>query len=127
MINNREHSFQSRVQPWMEECFCAFISNNLYERNHRFIEEALELVQSCDMSSEDVHSLVDCVYSRPIGEKTQEVGGVMVTLAALCSAQKIDMHECGETELARIWTKIEQIRFKQAANQNTRHYQNKES
>jgi hypothetical protein len=39
----------------------------------------------------------------------------MVTLAALCLAQGIDMHECGETELARVWTKVENIRAKQAA------------
>ena len=39
----------------------------------------------------------------------------MVTLAALCLANGIDMHEAGETELARIWTKVEQIRTKQAA------------
>lgn len=39
----------------------------------------------------------------------------MVTLAALCLAQDLDMHAAGETELARIWTKVEQIRAKQAA------------
>lgn len=39
----------------------------------------------------------------------------MVTLAALCLAQGLDMHAAGETELARIWTKLEQIRSKQAA------------
>lgn len=39
----------------------------------------------------------------------------MVTLAALCLASGPDMHEAGETELARVWTKIEAIRAKQAA------------
>ncbi|WP_457817370.1 hypothetical protein, partial [Staphylococcus aureus] len=28
---------------------------------------------------------------------------------------KMDMHAAGETELARIWTKVDQIRAKQAA------------
>ncbi|MNN11716.1 hypothetical protein D3C81_1246860 [compost metagenome] len=58
---------------------------------------------------------MDYVYGRPVGDKHQEVGGVMVTLAALCLAQGLDMHTAGETELARIWTKVEQIRAKQAA------------
>ena len=39
----------------------------------------------------------------------------MVTLAALCLAQGLDLHDEAETELARIWTKVEQIRAKQAA------------
>jgi hypothetical protein len=38
----------------------------------------------------------------------------MVTLAALCLANGFDMH-AEETELARVWTKVEQIRAKQAA------------
>lgn len=39
----------------------------------------------------------------------------MVTLAAFCQAHGINMHEAGEVELARVWTKIETIRAKQAA------------
>lgn len=40
---------------------------------------------------------------------------MMVTLAALCHAHGLDMHAAGEVELTRIWTKVEQIRAKQAA------------
>lgn len=108
-------SFQGRVKPWMLSCFGGAIANDRQERNHRFLEEALELVQSCGCSQTEAHQLVDYVFGRPIGEKSQEVGGVMVTLAALCLAQQVDMHDAGETELARIWTKVEQIRAKQAA------------
>lgn len=96
------------------ECFGSMIAGDKEERNHRFLEEALELVQSCDCTRQEAHQLVDYVYGRPVGEKTQEVGGVMVTLAALCLAQELNMHEAGETELNRIWTKVEQIRAKQA-------------
>jgi hypothetical protein len=108
-------SFQSRVQPWMMACFGAEISADRIERNHRFLEEALELVQSTGCTQSEAHQLVDYVYGRPQGEINQEVGGVMVTLAALCLANGIDMHEAAETELARIWTKVEKIRAKQAA------------
>jgi hypothetical protein len=107
--------FQDRVQPWMMECFGVEISADSIERNHRFLEESLELVQACGCTQSEAHQLVDYVFGRPIGEKEQEVGGVMVTLAALCLAQSVDMHKCGETELARVWTKVEQIRAKQAA------------
>ncbi|MFS2113337.1 hypothetical protein [Herbaspirillum frisingense] len=107
--------FQQRVRPWMMACFGEAISNDLQERNHRFFEESTELVQSTGMTQSEAHQLVDYVYGRPVGEPVQEVGGVMVTLAALCLAAKMDMHAAGETELARIWTKVDQIRAKQAA------------
>lgn len=107
--------FQARVHSWMMECFCEAISADKQERNHRFLEEALELVQACGATQSEAYQLVDYVYGRPVGEPSQEVGGVAVTLAALCSAHRMDMHQAGETELARIWTKVEQIRAKQAA------------
>lgn len=108
-------TFQQRVRPWMMACFGEAISNDLQERNHRFLEEALELVQSTGCTQSEAHQLVDYVFGRPVGEPAQEVGGVMVTLAALCLAAKMDMHAAGETELARIWTKVDQIRAKRAA------------
>lgn len=108
-------AFQQRVQPWMMACFGAEIAADRIERNHRFLEEALELVQSCGCTANEAHQLVDYVYGRPVGEPAQEAGGVMVTLAALCLANGLDMHACGEAELARIWTKVDAIRAKQAA------------
>lgn len=109
--------FMKRVQSWMLECFGAEISADVLERNHRFFEEAGELVQACGMTREEAHALVDYTWSRPAGEPTQEVGGVMVTLAAHCLANGIDMHAAGETELARINVPetIAKIRAKQAA------------
>jgi len=108
-------AFQERVQPWLMACFGEMIAGDREERNHRFLEEALELVQALGCSASEAHQLVDYVYGRDVGEPAQEVGGVMVTLAALCLANKLDMHVNGETELARIWTKVEAIRVKQAA------------
>lgn len=110
-----EPTFQQRIQPWMLACFGAEIAADKAERNHRFLEEALELVQATGCSAGEAHQLVDYVYGRPVGEPVQEIGGVMVTLAALCLAHGMDMHGAAETELARIWTKVEQIRAKQAA------------
>lgn len=107
--------FQDRVRPWMLACFGEEISRDTAERNHRFLEEALELVQALGCERSEAHQLVEYVYGRDIGEPHQEVGGVMVTLAALCLANDLDMHVGGDGELARIWTKVEQIRAKQAA------------
>jgi NTP pyrophosphatase (non-canonical NTP hydrolase) len=114
-IASASEAFQSRVQPWMLACFGAEIAADKMERNHRFFEESTETVQANGMTRSEAHQLVDYVYDRPVGELHQEIGGVMVTLAALCLASGIDMHEAGEVELARVWTKIEKIRAKQAA------------
>ncbi len=108
-------AFQARVQPWLMACFGPEISGDREERNHRFLEEALELVQSCGCTASEAHQLVDYTFARDVGEPRQETGGVMVTLAALCLANGLDMHDAAEVELARIWTKVDKIRAKQAA------------
>ena len=78
------------------------------------MEESLELVQSLGCTQEECHRLVDYVFGRPIGEPHQELGGVMVTLAALCNAYPdMQMDEAGYKELNRCWNNIEKIREKQ--------------
>jgi hypothetical protein len=108
-------AFQARVAPWMDACFGPEISADRVERNDRFLEEALELVQASGCDKDRAHALVEYVFGRPQGDINQEVGGVMVTLAAHCLAHGVNMHAAAETELARIWTKVEAIREKQAA------------
>lgn len=113
--NTPNDFFQDRCDPWLLACFGAEIAADVTERNHRFFEEAGELVQSFGVTVQEAHQLVNYVWGRPKGEPEQEVGGVMVTLAALCSASGMQMHACGEVELARVWTKVEKIRAKQKA------------
>lgn len=110
-------SFQARVHLWLLACFGETIARDREERNHRFLEETLELVQSLGCSASEAHQLVDYVFGRPVGEPAQEVGGAMVTLAALCLANGLDMHADGETELARVNNPeiLLKIRAKQAA------------
>jgi hypothetical protein len=115
VMSIQKQSYQNRVRDWLYACFGKEIATDKVERNHRFLEEALELVQACGTTQEEAHKLVDYVFNRPVGEKFQEVGGVMVTLSALCNAQKLEMNEAGEAELARAWTVIEKIRAKQKA------------
>lgn len=108
------HEFQQRVKDWMLHCFDAKIAGDKRERNHRFLEESLELVQSCGCTASEAHQLVDYVFGRPTGDKRQELGGVAITLAALCNAQHLDFGTWAEEELHRIWSKVAEIRAKQA-------------
>ena len=107
-------SLQTRVGEWVTEAFGEVVAADKVERNHRFLEESLELVQALGCGRSEAHQLVDYVYGRKDGEANQEVGGVLLTLAALCNASDIDMTRAADKELERVWQKIEQIRTKQA-------------
>jgi hypothetical protein len=106
-------SYQARVEAWLDACFPPAVRTDRVERTHRFLEEAMELAQANGCSREDAIALVDYVFGRPIGQPDLEVGGVLVTLASLCSASGINMDDAGERELARNWDRIEAIRAKQ--------------
>lgn len=110
-----QSAFQIGVYDWLMACFGAEIACNKTERADRYLEETLELLQSVDYPVERIIALIGYVYGRPKGEPKQETGGVMVTLAAFCSFHDIDMDDAAQAELARVWTKIEAIRAKQAA------------
>lgn len=110
-----KEDFQNKVFDWCVECFGQEITHDVTERNHRFLEEALELVQATGATKSESHQLVDYVFNRDIGEVNQELGGVMVTLAALSNAIGLRMEKAADTEVQRLWGKIEKIRAKQAA------------
>ena len=114
-ITSSAATFQLRVNAWVETCFSAESSKSPAVRNHRFLEEALELVQACGCTEHEAYQLVEYVFNRPMGEKAQEVGGTMLTLAALCTAHELDININAETELSRVWRCIKQIRAKDAA------------
>ncbi|MEF2549081.1 hypothetical protein VQ045_18150 [Aurantimonas sp. E1-2-R+4] len=111
-------SYQSRVEKWLEACFPQSVRSDPGERTHRFLEEALELAQANACTRADALALVEYVFGRPSGQPAEEVGGVMVTLASLCSASDINMDEAGDWELDRNWDRIEQIRAKQQSKQH---------
>lgn len=110
-----DEDYQQGVNRWMHACFKTHDCTDVQMRCWRFIEEAHELVQALGCTREEAHQLVDYTWDRPIGEPRQEVGGVMVTLAALCVATGIRMTEAAQDELRRVWTKIDQIRAKHDA------------
>jgi len=108
--------FQQRVGKWVISCFGINVAHNVKERNYRFLEESLELVQSLNLTKDEAINLVNYVYGRPKGVPYQEVGGVMVTVAALCEAIKLDLIFAAETEYNRIqsFNVTEKIKIKQA-------------
>lgn len=112
--------FQDEVSEWMDKTFSQEVKLNHTERNNRFIEEALELVQACGYNKEQVLNIVNYVFDRPRGEIKQEVGGIMVTLAALCNIRDISIEDAAFDELNRISHPevIKKIREKQLSKIN---------
>lgn len=108
-------AFQDRVYDWAVECFGQADATDPVMRPHRFLEEALELVQACGCTEEAARQLVAYVYGRSVGEKAQEVGGTMVSLAVLCQTIGVGMALAGEQELARILQNVEKIRTRHQA------------
>ncbi len=94
--------FQRRAWNWVIECFGRDLANDRAERNRRFLEEAVELAQSLGCDKTTILQIVEYVYTRDTGIPEQEVGGVMVTFAALCEANNIEMAVAGRNELSRI-------------------------
>ena len=108
----KHNDFQERVDTWLNSAFEEEKVYSITARNHRFLEEALELVQACGCSKSEAQQIVDYVYSREVGEIPQEIGGVMSTLAALGTAHYISIEHAAETELARCEKNIDKIRAK---------------
>jgi len=112
-----ETTYESRVDTWIRACLGSGEATNGPERAHRFLEEAIELVQACGCTASAAHELVDYVFGRPVGDPAREVGGVMLTLAALCNVRGIPMLPAGELELDRVWMIMNKIRAKHASRQ----------
>lgn|SRR5690625_1541813 len=111
---DRTKGFQQRTAAWVTETFGADHQADMRERCDRVIEEVLELMQSLGYPADAVERALRYVYGRDAGEPQQEVGGVMVTMAALCDAAGIDMHASGEIELTRVETVPHLVRAKQS-------------
>lgn len=58
---NTSLQFQDRVAEWMRATFNTETITNKTERNHRFLEESLELVQSLGCTQGEAHALVEYV------------------------------------------------------------------
>lgn len=115
-----DKEYLHQVGKWCRAVFGDEIASNVKIRNFRFLEEALELVQSLGCSREDATRLVDYVFNRPVGEPTQEMGGTFVTLYALAAAAGLEPAMAGWDEFNRCCQPdvIAKIRAKQKLKPN---------
>jgi len=109
-------NLQRRVASWVRRCFGIGILMDRCERGLRVLEEAAELAQALGCPKDQIIRTIDHVYSRPVGDPAQEVGGVATTLFAACSALEQDFEILAEREVSRIESKdLEHFRERNAA------------
>lgn len=90
---------------WAIRCFGREHVYNDRIRSLRVAEEAVELAQACHVPKEKMLELVEIVYSRPVGDIQQEIGGVLMTTCVLGARYGWDMEEIFEAELLRVLSK----------------------
>jgi NTP pyrophosphatase (non-canonical NTP hydrolase) len=91
-----------RVAQWVQRVLGVDCLMNPQERALRLVEEAVELAQVEGLTTAEVGRVVDRVFSRPMGEREQEVGGIGVTLLAYCYATDIDFELLTQREVERV-------------------------
>jgi hypothetical protein len=96
---------QSVVHRWCVNAFGDDHARSVEQRGIRLAEEAIETAQASGCQAEMLHRLVDYVYSRPVGDLQQEIGGVGVTLLALGAAAAIDVDHAERKEITRVLSK----------------------
>ena len=101
-------SRQAAQLQWAHETFGGiegFDPCTIQERARRFLEEALELVQSLGVSREESSHVLAYVYDREPGEPFQEFGGTALTLGCLGEAARISVCEAEIAEFDRVQKK----------------------
>lgn len=107
--------FQDQVKAMVYGCFGKKAASNINERQLRFCEESMELLQATGMDRQQIFEVVDYVYNRKPGMAYQEAGGVMVTLSALLSCIDLHLDGVSSEELTRVIANMDTIREKQKA------------
>lgn len=93
------------VFEWGLRAFGSDHMHNKRMRALRLLEEAVELVQACEVPQEKALELILIIYKRPIGDVAQELGGIAVTLSVFCTGQGLDVDEIFENEVCRVLAK----------------------
>jgi NTP pyrophosphatase (non-canonical NTP hydrolase) len=90
---------------WAVENFGVEEVSSFPQRGLRLLEEAAETAQATGLSEELAHKIVTHVWSRPVGELPQELGGLSLTMLILAELAELDLDAAEEHELQRVLRK----------------------
>lgn len=90
-----------RILAWAVEIFGP-VADNRHERAMRFIEEGIELAQSCGLSRETIAAITERAYSRRTGTLDRELAQAGMTLEALAANIGFDLSGLIDDEFNRV-------------------------
>lgn len=93
---------QIEAFEWCGESFGWQHAQSVEQRGVRFLEEAVELAQAAGVDQAMAEELVGYVFGRPVGDLSQEFGGVGLTLLAFAEAAHVNADDAEAAELARV-------------------------
>lgn len=96
---------QNRVVEWGRRCFGDDHMSDTKLRALRLLEEAIEFSQAVGVPIEQAARLVNYVYTRPVGNPEQELGGVGVCALAAAGALGVSTAQVLLTEIDRVESK----------------------
>lgn len=107
---------QRAIAKWCALAFGKEEAESLEQRGLRLFEETVEACQACNVDLAQLHHLLDFIYLRPVGQLTQELGGIGVCLLAMAEAAGVDADACEQQEVDRVLRKpIEHFRERDQA------------
>lgn len=93
------------VWEWGMRCFGRPHMVSLPIRALRCAEEAVELAQACGVPKDQMQRLIEVVYSRPVGDLNQEIGGTLIGISVLCTLRGVDPDKLLVNEVSRVLEK----------------------
>jgi NTP pyrophosphatase (non-canonical NTP hydrolase) len=105
-------SLQAKLRVWLIACLGEKTLRSPQDRAMRVLEEAVELAQAVGIPRAKAREQVDHTYSRPLGEPTQEVAGVLNATLLMAECLGEDGLRLGDAEVERAWAHIDLIRRK---------------
>lgn len=105
-------TIQWRVGHWLLECVGKEVAEDLDERNHRFAEEAFELLQACGYTLDQLEAMARHVYVKEPGKVEVEAADVLICLVPLASAHGFDLGRVTMNRIDINWENIDKIREK---------------
>lgn len=95
---------EADVLAWAVSSFGP-IAQNIDERAARVAEEAIEIAQLEGVPLETIKRIADRIYSRPPGERWQEIGGTMIGLLSYAAIVGLTLSDCARREFDRVLSK----------------------
>jgi hypothetical protein len=93
---------QQKVVDWGIDAFGKDHMTSVEQRGLRMVEEAIEAAQAAGCDPAALHHLILYVYSKPVGDLRQEVGGTQVCLMALANAAGFSADQAEQQEIERV-------------------------